>query len=233
LKLLSWAVRPANVYDLLATMINSHAFHDTSSTFYIPDTADAEMLTAKEVLLDNRLIGFHAGRPNYVFIECAAMKYLKPGFTVSDPVSTFRTARDLPFAELSILEMMFLLHSLGWYEIILDGQRQSEAPPYKIGDEKVWYRTDKKGTYGTIKKLYLEALYRSEALFSGGLCQLYHFQLEGYYAALLILIGLARSKMSGLRPKQPDRYYKFIINAAKEGLDFNPEDECGAGRLLL
>ena len=82
-----------------------------------------------------------------------------------------------------------------------------KVEPYKDGSEKVWF-FHQQNRKGGINNKYLTALIQSESLFKRGLCELYHYQLKVYYAALLTVTD---SDLAQILPWQPRSYYQLFL----------------------
>lgn len=79
--------------------------------------------------------------------------------------------------EMTVLDLLFALLRGGWQEVRLE--RKTAHDPYKDGSEKKVLYT------ASLGKAYLLALWKSQSLFEKGVREIYYFQLESYYQALL------------------------------------------------
>lgn len=113
-------------------------------------------------------------------------------------------------SDFTTFELLLELERQGW---TMQTQNPSKRmPPYKDRESaKVWfYKT-------TITKPYLQTLLQASTLATRGVVEIYHWQANMYYKALM---SLPPSLLVKVQPWQPYAFYKVLLQQAKKGTHF-------------
>lgn len=111
----------------------------------------------------------------------------------------FTPRNDLPLDQCSQLDLQMLMDQNGWKQLSLTSDRKEAFEPYKCGDSrKVWF-SDRNGRFFSN---YLICLLKAEKLIEGELNGVYHGQIDAYYAAILGALDRGVS-LANIHPWRP------------------------------